>query len=134
MAFYKLKTLRPCSAAVFFAFLHRIGVVAEDDGVTSHFEFVDGTGSIYRFSLQETRTEGLVSCDATVLSQPNQIVFGHISRFVTFVSENDLGLRRGKVELHPSVGSLFSDLKCSEAFRRAMHSACHPNDQQAGLN
>lgn len=128
MKFYKLTTIRPCMATRFFAFMQALEVDADDDGVSQRLEFVDETGSRYRIELEVDRTVGYVSFDGTVQSKPNQVIFGHICRFVRFVKKNDLGLRRGKVELAASEGALISDLKWSDAYRHASHAACHPKD------
>ena len=129
MTFYKLKTIRPCTATSFFAFVQKLGIDATDDGVSMRLEFVDETGSTYRIDFADDRTQGYVSFDGSVLSKPNQINIGHIGQFVRFVSKNNLGLRRGKTELAPSEGALFSDLKWSYAYRRAEHAALNPKDQ-----
>ena len=120
MTFYKLNTIRPCSLEVFLEFVQSRGVEATDDGSCNPLEFTDETDSIYRIKLVDSRVKGYVSFDGTITVKPRRLEFHQIVDFVKFCSENDLGVRRGNVEI-VGPGNLASDIFSSEAHRIAIH-------------
>ena len=120
MTFYKLTTIRPCPTDAFLEFVRSCGAAADDDGASNPLEFTGHTGSVYRIKFVDHRAAGYASADCTITIEPKRLVFDQINNFAKFCSDNDLGLRRGGVEIH-GPGGLASDIFSSEAHRIASH-------------
>ena len=120
VTFYKLTTIHPCPTDVFLEFVRSCGSEAGDDGASNPLEFTDHTGTVYRIKFVEDRATGYASADCTITIEPKRLGFEQINNFAKFCSDNDLGLRRGGVEIH-GPGGLASDIFSSEAHRIASH-------------
>ena len=120
VTYYKLNTLRPCSLNVFLDFVCSRGVQATDDGTSNPLEFTDDTGTVYRMEFGEGRAAGYLNFDGTIVVKPRQRDFRQINEFVQFCLAQDLGVRRGNVEI-VGPGNLASDIFSSEAYRIASY-------------
>ena len=91
-------------------------------------EVESANGSVYGMTPSDHPDLGFPFILGTmVANNDTSVEFGHISRFAKFCFDNDTGIRRNKTELY-NAGDLLSDIRRSEAFRVANHTASNPND------
>lgn len=130
---YRLSTVKPIERSLIFDFFSKY---IEKDAVYKEKEaYTCREGSI--IILHESGVDDSLyvefHCNLVVDPEERSLSFHGLSWFAKFCKKHcsDIKILRNNSIIPPSGGALFSDLKWSQAFRRAIYCRDHPKDLTA---